>query len=423
MSGYNAVLARNTNNAPKNIGPCSQTVAFSHYNNLSAQLPIDPGSGEIVAGGVKEQAVQCFKNIKAIVESIDHAMSDVIRITIFLKNISDIDAVDAVYKTFFQTYVPTRTTVAVASLPMNALVQVEALVSNGVGTIPNAPQAGDLIKLTNNTENAPKSPVSTQTVAFSHYNNISAQLPVDPKSGIIVAGGVQEQAAQCLKNIKAILESIDVPFDDIVKITIFLKNLSDIAAVDEVYTTFFPDSAIARVAGYFPARTVVAASGLPMHALVQIEAVVSHGDGTPPQAVEDRHGIVIEANNTENAPQSSLSTQTVAFSHYNHISAQLGIDPRSGRIVAGGVKEQARQCLKNIKAILESIDHGMDDIVKINIALKNIADIGAVDEVYTTFFGSDLPARTTVGVPAILMDALVQIDAVVSNGEGTAPGL
>jgi reactive intermediate/imine deaminase len=160
-----------------------------------------------------------------------------------------------------------------------------------------------------------------------------------------------------------------------------------------------------------------------MHALVQIEAVVSHGDGTPPQAVEDRHGIVIEANNTENAPQSSLSTQTVAFSHYNHISAQLGIDPRSGRIVAGGVKEQARQCLKNVKAILESIDHGMDDIVKINIALKNIADIGAVDEVYTTFFGSDLPARTTVGVPAILMDALVQIDAVVSNGEGTAPGL
>jgi reactive intermediate/imine deaminase len=306
---------------------------------------------------------------------------------------------------------------------MNALVQVEALVSNGVGTIPNAPQAGDLIKLTNNTENAPKSPVSTQTVAFSHYNNISAQLPIDPKSGIIVAGGVKEQAAQCLKNIKAILESIDVPFDDIVKTTIFLKNLSDIEAVDEVYTTFFPDSAIARVAGYFPARTVVAASGLPMHALIQIEAVVSHGDGTPPQAVEDRHGIVIEANNTEYAPQSPLSTQTVAFSHYNHISAQLGIDPRSGRIVAGGVKEQARQCLKNIEAILESIDHGMDDVVKVNIALKNIADTGVVDEVYATFFRSDLPARTTVGVSAILMDALVQIDAVVSNGEGTAPGL
>jgi len=56
MSGYNAVLARNTDNAPKGIGPYSQTVAFSHYNNFSAQLPVDPKSGKLVAGGVKEQA-------------------------------------------------------------------------------------------------------------------------------------------------------------------------------------------------------------------------------------------------------------------------------------------------------------------------------------------------------------------------------
>ena len=421
MSGYNAVLARNTENAPKGIGPYSQTVAFSHYNNLSAQLPIDPKSGKMVAGGVKEQAGQCFKNIKAILESIDHVMDDVVRITIFLKNISDIDAVDEVYTTFFPSYVPTRTTVAVAALPMDALVQIEALVSNGEGTIPEAPQAGDLIKVARNTENAPKSSLSTQTVAFSHYNNISAQLGIDPKSGKMVAGGVKEQAGQCLKNIKAILESIDVPFDDIVRITIFLKTLSDIEAVNEVYKTFFPDAAIARAAGYFPARTTVEVSALPMNALVQIEAVVSHGDGTPPQAVEDRHGIVIEANNTENAPKSSLSTQTVAFSHYNHISAQLPLDPKTGEMVAGGVKEQAGQCLKNIKAIVESVDHVMDDVVKVNIFLKDIADIDAVDEVYATFFPSGVPARRTVGVSALPKDALVQIEAVVSNAEGTPP--
>ena len=420
-SGYNAVLARNTENAPKGIGPYSQTVAFSHYNNLSAQLPIDPKSGKLVTGGVKEQAKQCFENIKAIVESIDHVMSDVVRITVFVKNIKDVDAVDEVYKTFFKAYVPTRTIVAVAALPMDALVQIEALVSNGEGTIPNAPQAGDLIKLTNNTANAPTSPLSTQAVAFSHYNNLSAQLPMDPKSGRVVAGGVKEQTTQCLKNIKAILESIDVPFDDIVKINIFLKNLKDIEAVNEVYTTFFPDSAIARAVAYVPARTTIVASALPMDALVQIEAVVSHGDGTPPQAVEDRHGLIIEANNTENAPKSSLHTQTVAFSHYNHLSAQLPLDPKTGEMVAGGVKEQATQCFKNIKAIVESIDHAMDDVVKVNIFLKNIADIDAVNEVYTTFFPGGVPARRTVGVSALPNDALIQIDAVVANAEGTPP--
>lgn len=421
MSGYNAVAAKNTENAPNGNGLYSQTVAFSHYNNLSAQLPIEPNTGKLVAGGIKEQAEQCFKNIKEILGSIDHVMSDIVRITVFVKNIKDIDAVDEVYKTFFPTYVPTRTTVAVAALPMDALVQIEANVTHGEGTIPNAPQSGDLIKITNNTANAPSSPLSTQTVAFSHYNNLSAQLPIDPKTGRLVTGGVKEQTGQCLTNIKGILESINVPLDDIVKINIFLTNLSDIDEVNEVYTTFFPDSAIARSAAYFPARTTIAASALPMDALVQIEAVVSHGDGTPPQAVEDRHGIVLWANNTENAPKSSLSTQTVAFSHYNHLSAQLPLDPTTGEMVAGGVKEQAGQCLTNIKAILESIDHVMDDVVKVNIFLKNITDVEVVNEVYKTFFPGGVPARRIVGVSALLQDALVQIDVVVSNAEGTPP--
>lgn len=421
MSGYNEVLARNTQNAPSDIGLYSQTVAFSHYNNFSVQLPIDPKTDELVAGGINEQAEQCFKNIKVVVEGIKHVMSDVVRITIFVTNIKDADAVSVIYKSFFPTYVPALTVVAVDALPMGALVQIEALLSNGEGTIPNAPQAGDLIKLINNTVNAPICHLSSQTVAFSHYNNLSAQLPINPITGRVVEGGIKEQTKQCLKNIKAIVDSIDVPFDDIVKISVFLTNLADLEAVNEVYATFFPDSAIARTIAYVPARTVIIASGLPMGALVQIEAVVSHGDGTPPQAVEDRHGLIIEPHNTDNAPKCSLSTQTVAFSHYNHLSAQLPIEPKSGKLVAGGVKEQAEQCLKNIKAIIESIEHSMRDVVKVNIALKNIADISAVDSVYATFFPGGIPARRIIGVADLPKDALIQIEVVVANEEGTPP--
>ncbi|WP_428421529.1 Rid family hydrolase [Paraeggerthella hominis] len=420
MSGDNVVLARNTEDAPVS-DLYSQTVAFSHYNNLSAQLPIDPATGELVPGGITEQAVQCFENIETIIDSIDHVMNDVIRITIFVKDIHDMDSVVEVQKVFFPTYVPTRTVVAVDALPMDALIQVEALISNGEGTIPNAPQAGDILKYTNNTHNAPLDVMSTQSVAFSHYNNISAQLPIDPKSNQIVVGGVREQTAQCLKNIKAVLESIDVPFDDIVKVNVFLKDLADTDAMNEAYTRFFPDSGIARAVAYMPARTVVEVAGLPMHALVQIEAVVSHGDGTPPQLVEDRHGLILEANNTDAAPKCKLSTQTVAFSHYNNISAQLGIDPATGAMVAGGVKEQAEQCFKNIKAIIECVDHVMEDAVKVNIFLKNIDDLDAVNEVYATFFPGGTPARRVVGASALPMDALVQIDAIFGNAEGTPP--
>ncbi|WDF65514.1 RidA family protein [Flavobacterium sp. KACC 22763] len=399
--------SRNSENAPKS--PFStQTVAFSHYNNFSAQLPIDPKTGEIVSGDIKEQAKQCLTNIQAIVESIGHVMDDAVKLTIFLKNISDIEAVDEVYKTFFKSNLPTRTTVAVDALPLEgALIQIDTLISNGEGTTPQ--KALELVKVTRNTENAPKS-IHAHNVAFSHYSNISAQLPIDPQSGKIVEGGVKEQAEQCLENIKAILESIGHVMNDVVKTTIFLKNISDAEVVNEVLAKFFPN--------YVPARTIVSASALPMGALVQIDTAVSHGDGTPPQLPEDARFLVIEANSTENAPKVPYS-HTVAYSHYNHISGQLPLVSENNQIVSGGIKEQAVQCLNNIKAIVESIDHKMDDIVKINIQLKNVADITAVNEIYTSFFNGDLPARTVIGVSEIPLNALIQIDAVVSNSEGT----
>lgn len=420
MSGYNAVLARNTENAPV-FEQYAQTVAFSHYNNFSAQLPIDPKTGEIVAGGITEQAKQCFENIKAVVDSIGHVMSDIVRISIFVTNIKDLDAVDVVYKSYFPCYVPTQTKVAVDALPMGAMVQVEALLTCGEGTIPNAPQSGDLIKLFNNTANAPVSALTSQTVAFSHYNNLTTQLPIDPVTGRFVIGGITEQARQCFKNIKAILTSIDETMDSIVKINIYLTDLADVEAVNAVYSTVFPDSGIARAVGYVPAVSIIAAKALPMDALIQVETVVSHGDGTPPQLIEDRHGIIIEANNTEKAPINPLSTQTVAFSHYNHLSAQLPIDAKTGKLVAGGAKEQTEQCLKNIKAIVECIDHKLEDLVKVNIFLKNIDDLAAVEEAYKVYFPTGTPARKVVGVADILEGALVQIDAVVANEEGTPP--
>ena len=418
MSDPNVVVARNTDKAPVS-DLYSQTVAFSHYNNLSAQLPIDPATGAIVAGGAAEQAEQCFKNIQAVVESIGHDMNDIIRVSIFLADIMDLNAVEKVQASFFPTYQPARTVVAVDALPQGALVFIEALVDNGEGT-QSVPQAGDLVKLTNNTHAAPYDAGSTQTVAFSHYNNITMQLPLDPGTGRPILGDVAAQTAQCLRNVKAILTSVDVPFDDIVKVTIFVKNLADASVVDEVYKTFFPDSGIARAVNYLPARTVVPVKDLPYHCDVAVEAVVSHGDGTPPQAIEDRHGLIIEACNTDAAPKCPLATQSVAFSHYNNISAQLPLD-LSGKLIAGGVAEQTAQCLAYVKAIVESVDHAVEDIVKVNVYLADIADLAAMNEAYVAFFGDHKPARKVVGCGELPFGARVMIDAIAGNWEGTPP--
>ncbi len=89
MSKFNEVLARNTSNVANSILNFSQTVAFSHYNNLSAQLPVD-ASGKLVSSDLKEQTIQCFKNIEAIVKSINHTLDDVVRLTIFTKSTKDL---------------------------------------------------------------------------------------------------------------------------------------------------------------------------------------------------------------------------------------------------------------------------------------------------------------------------------------------
>ena len=402
--------SRNTKNAPKNSAS-TQSIAFSHYNNISAQLPLDPNTGKMVIGGIKEQTTQCLNNIKAIVEQIDHIMDDVVKLHVFVKDISNIKIVDEVYKTFFNDILPTRTVAVVASLPDNdALIQMDALISNGEGTAPQQPCA--LIKVSRNTDKAPNDKMATQTVAFSHYNNLSAQLPIDFKTNEIIIGDIKMQVKQCLYNINTILSSIDHVLDDVVKTTIYIKNINDINVINDVCNTFFGD--------YIPARTFIVVEDLPAGALLQIDTVVSHGDGTPPQLPEDSRLLVIEANNSVNAPTVPYS-HTVAFSHYNHISGQLPLDPETLTVVNGYIQAQTKQCLNNIKAIIESVDHVMDDIVKVNIQLKNMLDIELVDEIYASFFKEALPARTVIGVSAIPMDALIQIDVIVSNCESTPP--
>lgn len=197
--------------------------------------------------------------------------------------------------------------------------------------------------------------------------------------------------------------------DDVVKINVFLQNIADIEAVNQLYTNFFTN--------HLPTRTLVAVGALPLEgALVQMDALISNGEGTAPQAPCD---LVKIATNSTNAPQCNAATHSVAFSHYNNISAQLPIDTKTGELVAGDITSQAKQCLNNIKAIVESIGHVMDDLVKVNIQVQNIGDVAAVNDVYRHFFQGELPARTIFAVTQIAMNALVQIDAVVSNAEGT----
>ena len=106
----------------------------------------------------------------------------------------------------------------------------------------------------------------SQGIRAGDFIFVSGQTPLVPETGVMAPGGIQDLARQCLENIKAILEAAGACLDDVIKATVFLTDMDDFAKVNEVYAKYFNGSAL-------PARSCIQVAGLPMNALVEIEAI------------------------------------------------------------------------------------------------------------------------------------------------------
>ena len=116
-----------TEKAPKAIGPYSQAIQAGDFLFLSGQVPLDPKTGELVKGDIGQQAKQVLENIKGVLESQRLGMEDVVKVTVFLKNIENFNQVNEVYSSYFPTSPPARSTVEVARLPRDAEIEIEAI--------------------------------------------------------------------------------------------------------------------------------------------------------------------------------------------------------------------------------------------------------------------------------------------------------
>jgi 2-iminobutanoate/2-iminopropanoate deaminase len=115
-----------TGGAPAAIGPYSQGIAMDGFVFCSGQLGLDPVSGELVEG-VEAQAERALRNLSAVLDAAGTTMADVVKTTIFLANIDDFAAVNAVYARFMPEPPPARSTFAVGALPKGGLVEIEAI--------------------------------------------------------------------------------------------------------------------------------------------------------------------------------------------------------------------------------------------------------------------------------------------------------
>jgi 2-iminobutanoate/2-iminopropanoate deaminase len=116
-----------TPNAPKAIGPYEQAIKIGELVYASGQIPLDPKTGNIVAGDNKIQTRRALENLKAVLEASGSSLDRVVKTTVFLKNIGDFAAMNDVYAEYLGGAKPARSTVAVADLPRGALVEIDLI--------------------------------------------------------------------------------------------------------------------------------------------------------------------------------------------------------------------------------------------------------------------------------------------------------
>jgi len=125
---------------------------------------------------------------------------------------------------------------------------------------------------------------------------------------------------------------------------------------------------------------------------------------------------------TDGAPKAiGPYSQAIAIGDLVFASGQIGLDPTTGELVAGGVEEQTRQALKNLRRVLEAAGSEIARIVKTTVFLADMQDFAAMNRVYGEMIGAEPPARSTVAVKALPKGALVEIEAMALPAQASRP--
>jgi len=118
-----------TKKAPEALGPYSQGVVSNGFIFLSGQVGIDPESGKLVEGGVAEQTKQIFSNIKNVLSESDAVLDDIVKVTVFFKNLDDFSLVNSIYSNYFSKPFPARSAIQAAKLPLDVDIEIEVIAS------------------------------------------------------------------------------------------------------------------------------------------------------------------------------------------------------------------------------------------------------------------------------------------------------
>ncbi|WP_092346927.1 RidA family protein [Candidatus Chrysopegis kryptomonas] len=116
-----------TEKAPKPVGPYSQAIIAGDFIFTAGQIPIDPKTNQVVQGDIKEQTKQVLENLKAVLESAGATFDDVVKVTVYMRDLNEFSAMNEVYSEYFKNSPPARTTVEVSRLPRDVKIEIDLI--------------------------------------------------------------------------------------------------------------------------------------------------------------------------------------------------------------------------------------------------------------------------------------------------------
>lgn len=361
--------------------PYSDAVKAGGLTYVSGTIAEDSSGTVSSAGDVGAQTRQVIERMADVLTAAGASLAQVASVTVFLKSQSDFAAMNDVYRTFWPTDPPTRTTVVTELVLPGALVEMSMIAV--------APDAERTVIHPDTWLKSP-SPYS-YAIRSGETLFLSGLVSRNGRDNSLVPGDVAAQTRTVLENAGELLKAAGMTHANVVSSKIYLPDLATFQQMNEVYRTFFSSAP--------PARATVGAGLAGAQYNVEITMVAS---AAPRRVVEDGRPV-----------NPNLSAAILAGNRV-YVSGMLGNIDSNKEDVAS----QTSETLVRIGRALEAAGSSPADVVDSVVYLTDLANYAAMNDAYRAFFGRDFSARTTIRSGLVVPDGLVEIMVVAERGAG-----
>jgi reactive intermediate/imine deaminase len=356
--------------APRLGGILSPGILTEEFLYCAGQGSRDPKTGEHPEG-FEAQVKQSLENLGAVLKSAGLDFSDVVNSNVYLTDIKNFQAMNKVYKSYFPTNPPARTTIAIPALPGDSQVEITFIASKNKSRQYMYPEG---VK-----------PASTDLysggVRVGDVLYLSGQGSRHYKTKEFPQGEFEAHVKQVMENLGAVLKAAGMDFSNVVKSNVYLTDMANFQRMNDVYKTYFTSDP--------PARTTVGVSALP---------------GEPPIEIT----FIAAKTGTKKIIKPDGATPNPVLSPAVMVGNTLFPSGKAG-FVQGGVEAQVKEVMDGLGETLKAAGMDFSNVVEGKVYLADIKDYAKMNEVYRSYFKSDPPARTCISVQKLVRDSGVEI--------------